>query len=415
MNNLFRWFTTNLRLFLLALALAMAVWVMAVTTSDPDRTGSLPELSAIEFIGQDSGLIITELSAQVVEITLQAPESVWEQIEADPGSVRAIVDLSGLDAASHQLTVEVQVAFSPVRIVSVSPAAIDLLLEPLSTISLPISLSIIGEPAIGYEVGDTSLTPDEVVVSGPESIVRQVDAVVASLDLSETRESVETSLPLGVFDEEGNMLSGLSLSPDSVQVSLPVTQLGGYRDLAVKVVTVGRVASGYRIASVAAFPPIVTVYSADSNLIASLPGFVETNSLDLSGASENIETRLGLILPSDVTLVGEQTVLVQVGITPIQDSLTVAYRPVVVTGLNPGLKVVVSPVTVDVILSGPIPALESLNASDVQVSVDATGYGAGTYQLTPVVSIPVDNVSVQSVLPSTVQVTITSTGTATPR
>jgi len=242
-----------------------------------------------------------------------------------------------------------------------------------------------------------------------------VISVRVSLDLTNARESVETNLALAAFDASGSLLSGLTLSPESVQVSLPVTQLGGYRDLAVKVVTVGRAASGYRLASVAAFPAIVTVYSANDALIESLPGYVETTSLDLSGASENIEIRLGLLLPADVTLLGEQTVLVEVGISPIEDSLTMAYRPVEVTGLAPGLKAQVSPLTVDVILSGPIPALESLKPSEVRVSIDASGYGVGTYQLIPIVTISVDNVIVQSILPSTVQVTITGPSTPTPR
>jgi YbbR domain-containing protein len=105
---------------------------------------------------------------------------------------------------------------------------------------------------------------------------------------------------------------------------------------------------------------------------------------------------------------------VQVGITAIEDSLTVGFRPVEVTGLATGLHAQVSPVTVDVIVSGPIPALESLSSSEVRVSVDAAGRGPGTYQLTPIVTITVDGIIVQSILPSTVQVTITGTTTPMP-
>ena len=415
MTNILRWLTTNLRVFLLAFILALAVWVMAVTTSDPDRTNTLPQPVTIEFVGQDPGLVSTGEFPGTVEVSLRAPQSVWDLMLADPASVRAIVDLTGIGSGTHTVDVVVQVTAAPVRILSVSPGTFVLTLEPLSTLQLPVSISLTGDPAIGYQAGDPALTPSEVAVSGPESLVSQVISVRVSLDLTNARESVETNLALAAFDASGSLLSGLTLSPESVQVSLPVTQLGGYRDLAVKVVTVGRAASGYRLASVAAFPAIVTVYSANDALIESLPGYVETTSLDLSGASENIEIRLGLLLPADVTLLGEQTVLVEVGISPIEDSLTMAYRPVEVIGLAPGLKAQVSPLTVDVILSGPIPALESLKPSEVRVSIDASGYGVGTYQLIPIVTISVDNVIVQSILPSTVQVTITGPSTPTPR
>ncbi len=415
MSNMLRWLTTNLRVFMLAFILALAVWVMAVTASDPDETSNLPQPVIIEFVGQNPGLVLTGDVPETAEVSLRAPHSVWEQVLADPSSVRAFVDLTGLASGAHTVEVVVQVTARPVRVLSVTPATLDLTLEPLSSLTLPVTLSITGEPALGYQAGEAALTPEEVVVSGPESIVSQVASVRASLDLTAARESVETDLPLAAFDIAGNLLTGLTLSPESVQISLPVVQLGGYRDLAIKVVTVGRPASGYRLASVAAFPPIVTVYSADAVLIESLPGYVETAALDLSGASENIEIRLVLNLPAGVTLLGEQNVLVQVGIAPIEGSLTVAYRPVAVTGLGAGLKAQVSPVTVDVILSGPIPVLESLNASDVNVSVDVSGRGTGTYQLTPIVTVSVDGVIVESILPGTVQVTITSTATPTPR
>lgn len=410
-----RWLTTNLRTFLLAFALAVAVWVTAVTASNPDQTGTLSRPIPIEFIGQDAGLILTSSVPQTVVVTLRAPKSVWDQLEADPASVHAVVDMTGLGSGTHTAEIVLQVGVQPVRILSVTPRTLTLVFDPLVTRTLSVELSLSGVPAVGYQIGDPLLTPNKVTVSGPELTVTRVASIRAALDLTEARENLEASLPLAAFDADGALLSGLTILPQSVQISLPVLHLGGYRDLAVKVVTIGRPASGYRLTSVSAFPPIVTVYSGNILLIESLPGYVETMPLDLSGVSDNIEIRLALNLPSDVTLVGEQSVLVQVGVTAIEGSLTVGFRPVEVIGLGPGLTAQVSPVTVDVILSGPLPALDSLRASDVRVSVDVSGRGPGTYQLTPTISILAGGVSVESILPGTVQVTIASKSPGTPR
>lgn len=409
-----RWLTTNLRTFLLAFALALAVWVTAVTASNPDQTGSLPQPIPIQFIGQDASLVLISDVPQAVEITLRAPKSVWDQIAADPAAVIAVVDMTGLRSGTHTVEVVVQIAAQPVRLLSVSPRTVSLVLEPLATRTLPVELLISGAPAVGYQAGSATLTPGAADISGPESLVSQVDSIQITLDITDARENIERSLLLAAFDTNDRQVRGLTILPQSVQVSLPVVQLGGYRDLAVKVVTVGRPASGYRLASVAAFPPIVTVYSGNATLIETLPGYVETMELDLSGVSENIETRLNLNLPVDVTLVGEQNVLVQVGIAPIEGSLTVGSRPVEIVGLGANLTAQASPTTVDVILSGPLPALDSLRVSDIRVSVDVTGRAPGTYQLTPTISITVEGVTVESVLPSAVQVTIASR-TTTPR
>jgi YbbR domain-containing protein len=409
-----RWLTTNLRTFLLAFALALAVWVTAVTAADPDETQVFPRAVSLEYIGQDPSLIITGTVPQQVSVTMRAPRSIWNELLSSASPIRAIADLSNLGTGQHTVAIQIQVAVRPVRVVSQTPAALSLNLEPLLTISLPVELSVDGQPATGFQLGEASLDPAQAVVSGPESVVSRAAHVRASLDVTDLRQSLTASVRLAVVDEAGATLSGAVVLPDTVQVTLPLVQQSGYRAMAVKVVTVGRVASGYRPTSVAAFPAIITVYSDNLALIAELPGYVETNPLDLSGAKSDIETQLGLNLPAGVDAVGQQTVVVQVGVAPIEGTRPISYRPVEITGLGAGLRAQVSPQTVDVILSGPSPVLDSLLSSSVQVRIDLTGLTTGTYQVSPSVSVGKQDVLVQSILPGTVEVIITSEATATP-
>lgn len=412
---MFRWLATNLRTFLLAFALALAVWVTAVTAANPDETQVFPNPIPIEYIGQDPGLIMTGGTVpKQVEITLRAPQTVWQSLLSGETSVRAMVDLTGLGSGTHTVNVQMQIDARPARIISVTPRSFDLSLEPQVTRSLAISLNLTGNPAIGYQVGIAVLEPAEVVITGAESLVSQIDLIQATLDLTDARQNISASIALQVVALDGTVIKGVTILPDNVQVSLPVIQQGGYRDLAVKVMTVGNPAIGYSLTSVAAFPPIVTVYSANSDTIDSMPGYVETSSLDLSGAKEDIEKQLGIILPPGVTLIGEQSVQVKVGIAPIETSRTILYRPVGKIGLTAGLDAQLSPQTVDIILSGPLPVLDSMAISDVTVQVDLTNLTPGTYQLTPKVSIVQQNVIVESILPGTVEVIITSTITPTP-
>jgi YbbR domain-containing protein len=116
-------------------------------------------------------------------------------------------------------------------------------------------------------------------------------------------------------------------------------------------------------------------------------------------------------------LIGDQTVSVQIDVVPIQDSRPISFRQVEVVGLSPGLQAQLSPSTVDVILAGPLAVLNSLEPFNVHIRIDLTGRIAGTYQLTPIVIVP-EGVTVQSILPGTVEVTISkwtgATATFTP-
>jgi YbbR domain-containing protein len=412
---MFRWLTTNFRIFFLAFILALAVWLTAVTAANPDETQVYPDAIPIEFIGQNPGLIVTDsVIPQQVEVTLRAPHSVWQELLSDASSLRAVADLTGLASGTHSVVIQVQVNARPVRILSVNPASINLSLEAQVTRSIGISLALTGNPATGYQAGNPLLDPARVTLTGAVSVVSQIDQIRATLDLADARQNISASLPLQAVDADGMVISRVSVIPDTVQVNIPVILQGGYRDLAVKVVTTGNPASGYSLTSVAALPPIVTVYSANSLIIDSMPGYVETSSLDLTDASRDIEKHLAIILPSGVTLIGDQSVLVKVGISPIESSRKYDFRPVEMIGLALDLVYHVSPQTVDVILSGPLPELDALVISDIHVQLDLTGMGPGTYQLTPVVSFPSQDITVESILPQTVEVTITTPATPSP-
>ena len=403
---MFDWLSKNVRTFLLAFVLAMAVWVSAVTSADPDETHTFPTTVSIEIVGQDPGLVITNSYTKQVDVVLRAPRTVWTQLSAVKDPVRAVVDISNLSAGTHQVPIQIQVTIQPVRILSSTITSLELVIEPLLTMNIPVTIQLNGTPALGYQAKQIQLSSSEVVISGPESVVKRVKKISASLDISGARQNVVSEVNLQALDGDNHAMDGLNLTPSSIKVTVPVAQQGGYRDLAVKVVVSGRVANGYRLTSILVNPPVVTVFSSNIALIDSLPGYVETAKLDLNGVSADIETNLALNLPEGVSLLGDQNVLVQVGISPIEGSLTFPARPVTVTGLSTGLVATISPLSVDLYLSGPLPMLDALISTDILVSVDLTGLAPGTYQLTPTVTIMITGIRVETILPGTVEVII---------
>ena len=408
------WLRKNWRTMLWAMLLSVAVWIAAVTAADPDEQRVFGRPVEIEIVGQDPGLVILGDIPKEVEVTLRAPLSVWDRLEGQEKPIRAVVDLSGMSAGEHPIRVQVQVSENPARVVSVSPTNFTVTLEPLASRVFHVGLTLNGQPATGYQAGNPALEPLEVLVSGAESLVDQVERARVIVNLTGTRESINQELDVQIYSANNQILKGLSVNPSTVLVTIPVAQQGGYRDVAVKVLVQGQVANGYLLTDLSVFPPIVTVYSTDPLLVNALPGIVETQPLELRGASEDISTRLALELPDGVSVVGEQSVQVDVGISPIQSNLTLSSIKIEVVGLTEGMSAQISPAEVDVILSGPAPLLDSLLLQDIRVIVDVTNLGAGVYQLTPKVEILVADIVVETVLPNTVEVTISPAATPTP-
>lgn len=399
--------TGYLPTFILAIALSLAVWILAITAEDPAEVRAYPYPISIEIIGQDPSFILTNSPPKQLTINLRAPKSVWTNLLTDRASVRAIVDLSELSSGPHVVPVQVQIAQRPVEVVGFSPSSVDVTLESLLNKTFTIKLETTGEPAVGYMSEPPEINRMTVNVSGSETLVKRVQVVRAIIDLEQARENIQRTVLLQAVDTNDLPVSGITLNPDRIVVEQKITQRGGYRNVVVKVNTNGNIASGYRLTNITAYPPSVTVFSADPKLVDNLPGYVETAPINLAGLYDDEDMRVSLSLPSGVSIVGEQTVNVQIGISTIESSITLNYTNVEIVGVGPGLTTKVSPETVDVILSGPIPLLDTLKPGDVRVYVDMSDDEPGTYQRAPQVEISIPEIRVQSILPGTIEVTLT--------
>jgi len=411
--KILRWLGKNIGTLITAFILAVIVWVSAVVASDPNEERTLNRPIPIEIIGQASNLQIMGEVPHTVTVVLNAPASVWTQLNSVPSLVTAKVDLSNLGAGTHSVPVQVQITAHLVRLVSQVPEQLTITLDSIASKEFPVNLIVTGNPLIGYQAQTPEISPTQVTIAGPESLIAKVKQVRATLDITNINQTlIRAEVPV-LLDGEGNIVSGLTMSPETVTVTQPITLLGGYRYLIVRAITQGQVASGYQVSNVFVSPVGVVVFSANPELVNSLPGYVETQPIDLTGKDSNFDVLVDLNLPPGISVVGDTKVLVQISIEVIKSSLSISL-PVEMIGLAPGLQAVSIPAVVDVILSGPVPILNVLGPADVRVTVDLSGYGVGTYQLTPKVNVLPDQLQLASLLPGTTTVIITSAPTPTP-
>ncbi|PWH18158.1 MAG: hypothetical protein DDG59_06635, partial [Anaerolineae bacterium] len=399
----------NLSSLSLAFLLSVVVWVSAILSNDPTITRALPQPIPLELEGLGNDLTIISPVPNTVNVTLRAPQSVWDRILIQPNLVHAWLDLSNLPEGEHEIEVKVRVGVTPYHIVRVVPDQVNLRLEQIETRNLPVLLSVVGEPALGYQKGQLSLSPNLVQVSGARSMVERVKSVQGELDISGAAESQRRAVKLNALDENGMLVEGVKLIPDTVTANQVITLLGGYRNVVVKVVTRGELEEGYWLTNISVSPPNVIVFSADPQLVDALPGYVETNPVDLSGLSDDVDLRVALKLPPGVELAGEESVLVRLNIAALEGSLPITL-PIDIVGLSAGLNAELSPSQVDVLISGPVPVLKTIKESNLRVIIDLSGLGPGEYQLPPLVDLLPNAVKVASILPENISVKIVSLG-----
>ncbi len=407
--NIFKWLGKNLSTIILAFFLSLVVWISAVITADPNEELTFRPVT-IEKIGLGSDLLIVGDIPSQVRLTLRAPKSIWDQLNKNPGLVKAWIDLSGYGPGTHTLEVKTRVDISPIRYELINPEEVEVTLERLISKEFPIDLQIFGELPVGYSKGEPTFEPEVVKVSGAESAVNQIDRVRVILDVSGAITTIERTIQVDLLDANSDLVSNITVSPKEVAVVQPIDLLGGFKNVAVKVVTTGQVANGFRLTNIAISPPTVTLFSDNPKALEGVPGFVETLPVELTGLNEYKEVNTGLNLPKGISLVRDPRVLVQISVAPIEGSITLTV-PVEVIGLAPELQALISPASVDIIVAGPLNILDTLKPEDFLVVLELTGLPEGVYQRTPEIDRLPGEVRIQTILPETVEVTIEAIAT----
>lgn len=407
-----RSFLDNLGSVILALVLAVIVWVVAVNEENPSIEDFFGQPIPIEVLNKSEDLVILGKIDDSVKIKVRAPEANWKELK--PNKFRAWVDLAGLEAGVHDVDVQVACSDPWVKILEdqKEPRKITIRLEELKEKETAVRPIVLDSAPLGYHIPKPlTVTPDKVRVSGPQTQVDQVTEVVVDVWLGGAKATFERKLKVSARDSHGEAVEWLNITPDSVTVKVPIEQRLGYKDVSVKAVTEGTVASGYWISNIAVEPSTVTVIG-NPKVVAEIPGFLETEPINIDNAQANLDERVGFSLPEGVSLLGEQSVLVHIAVTPIEGGQTV-QRELIIQGLEPGLSAKPSPETVDVILSGPLPKLEALKMADVSVILNLLGLEPGIHKVEPEVIVP-EGIVAESILPSTIEVEVVTTSIPTP-
>ncbi len=285
--------------FLLALALGIIIWITATQEKDPIRSQFL-QLD-VDFAGKPENSIIVRPESQNVQIRVEGPESIINQIS--PSHFNAFIDLSQVPfGQSVSVPVEITTSEADIEFSVPIPEEVEVLMEQEVSRDIPVELDIRGDVARGHIQGDPLIDPPFVTIIGPASSVEQLDFALATIFLNDARETnVGEHRPI-FYDEQGRVAStaNLDLSTEQIQVTIPVEESDGFADKLITVDWVGDPAPGYRLLSVSVEPPSVLVKGLPARVNALTR--LRTEPIDITGLNESFSQQATLDFPPGVSL-----------------------------------------------------------------------------------------------------------------
>jgi len=297
------------------------------------------------------------------------------------------VDVTGLGEGVHELVVRYDIP-GRVQLRSITPTRVKVDIVPVQTKEFEAVIRTEGTPANGYKGGDPIVKPNNrVFVRMPKDQLSAVAYVGAVINVEGVEANVvEQKVRLAAYDESGNEIEGAVLSPNVVEVEVPITK--PYKKLPLEIQFTGRLPIGMSIASFKPSTDTVTVYGPQETL--DRLEFYDHVTLNLSTVQRSGTYTLDLRPTGDLAQIEPRQLEIAIELEP-SETITLPQIPITTAGLAEGMKasfVVPESGTVDLNVTGAPSVLADLTAKDVQVIADLNGLPTGTQMVVLDVHLP---------------------------
>ncbi len=365
------------------------------------NTQTFPGVIPVRYVNEPKDIVVLPSTPQpVTQVRYFAPTGV----QVATSSFLATIDLSGEEGKVGVVSVRIDVTTpdSRIRVLGYEPAFATVELDELTSRSVRVEVDH-GPVPDGLTVGPTTVTPENVTVTGGASTISKVDSVRADVTIQTTGIDVNEDAQLVAVDKLGNAVSPVDISPPTAHVVIPVFSDRQSRTLPVNPIITGRPAAGFEIESVAV-DPLVVLVTGDADQLAQLSQ-VDTDPIPMTGVSADETVPVGLALPAGVIAVKDEPVSVTIQIRPVTGTRTFSAGLQLI-GASSDLAYGLSVDRVLITIGGSIADLDRLSGASLVATLDVAGLKSGVHDVAVTANLPTGTALVAS-NPATVKVTIT--------
>ena len=185
----------NMGTKLLALLGAFLLWGVSHGTSSIERGFDVPVVPE----SVPDHLVVVGRSSDAVNIRVRGSRAALRNLSV--GTLEYPVDLEGARPGTMSQEVDLTALDLPrgAQIVSRSPASLDIELERRSSRAVRIRPDVMGEVAPGFELGDVTVTPPRIRVTGARTeVLRLTEVLTETVDVTGATAAVERPVRLSL-------------------------------------------------------------------------------------------------------------------------------------------------------------------------------------------------------------------------
>lgn len=403
--------TVNLGLKIAAFIFSAFLWLIVVNVDNPVESRTFTDIP-VTIVNDDiitsGGEVYQVVGQQTVSVVVYATREVRQQLSAE--DIVATADIREMNSSLVPIEVTIPEFEGDYESAEAVPRNLQIQIEKSGSRVLALTADDTGIVRNGYMIGSMTVHPTNITITGPESVLEQIDRAVASVNVDGMSKSEEREATLYLYDSNGNVVNQNqlenNLGEDGLTVSVEILEM---KSVPVVFDVTGTPAEGYQYTGCTSEPETLQICGASEDIQKIEEIDVPASVIDISGASGPVEQTVDITpyLPDGVRLVDENTGSVKVtAMIEAEGTRTIDFlvRSIRINNLADNLQVSY-PADTEIRLrfSGDQEQLDVLDISNA-VSVDLEQYTSpGTYDVPVNVNLPdgitqLENVTVQLTL-----------------
>lgn len=394
-NKILKALSKNLGFKILAVMFAFTLWVTVYNLDDPTKTKTftvnvtVTNKEVLEELGKYYEI---QDGMSKVTFSVTSPRSILDKLDesdfvAEANLQKLAINQDGLTGTMPiEIYCTANVTGNSIKISS-SDKNLVVSLDDLMTKQFVVQANAVGEVAEGYALGKVEVTaPNVLKVSGPKSIVSQIDSVVATVDvggMSDPSTSYRAT-PI-LLDGNGNEIDTTRLTLSNATVNVEASILN-VKEVELFVTPSGTVAEGYVITEIRINPATILLKGNKTILNGISAIQIPSQILSVEGLDRDVTQKVDVteFIPEGLELVLSEQAAVEitVSVNKIKEkSFTIQTSDIEVTGLatHSTLEYALSSVAVNV--TGLEADINALTNDMLGGRIDVTELGVGTHEV----------------------------------
>ena len=377
----------NMWMKILSVVIAILIWLFVANTNDPvitKRFYSIPVKVTNEDALTKRGYAYEILDGEEVNITVKGKSSIVRSMNIS--DFQAVADFSKLskvdavpiDVTSKKYSDQLDITLGTTNTMKIKK-------DEVVTISVPVNVTVKGDPEEGYAVGRTTSTPNLIKVSGPENLLSSAKEIRTSVSVDGISHDVTTTDKPVLYDEEGKKIISNQIEFDTSSISIYV-ELWKTKTVDVKLSYTGEPAENYHLVSFDYEPKQITVAAPD-DILKELDS-ITLDSISIDGLQEDYEKDIDLtqtLLPENVILANDDSSDVKAKATIekiTSHKLTFTKSDINVTNNSNGYKVSFDKDNeYSILVDGAASVVKGLKIKDFTPWIDVNGLEPGEYEV----------------------------------